>query len=110
VFVGHSECVNIEFEDPIGTDEVYEILSSAKGVSVYDKLEAGGYITPLECVGENDVFVSRIRKDNTVKNGINLWVVADNLRKGAALNAVQIAEELIENYSLVPSGTNLAVN
>ncbi len=98
VFVGHSECVNIEFERPISPEEAMEILSDAPGVTVYDRREAGGYSTPVECVREDNVFVSRIRKDPTVANGLNMWVVADNLRKGAALNAVQIAEELVKKY------------
>ncbi len=111
VFVGHSESINIEFENEISVNEVHKILSKAPGISVYDKPgEVGGYVTPIESAGEDAVFVSRIRKDETVKNGINLWVVADNLRKGAALNAVQIAEHLVENYKLVPSSENLAVN
>jgi aspartate-semialdehyde dehydrogenase len=96
VFVGHSEAVNIEFEHPIDEDEAREILREAPGVSVIDKREDGGYITPVECVGEFGVFVSRIRNDPTVENGLNMWVVSDNLRKGAALNAVQIAQLLDE--------------
>src|SRR5271169_1960117 len=95
VFVGHSEAVNIEFENPITADEVREILRSAPGCLVIDKREAGGYVTPYESVGEDATYISRIREDPTVENGIALWVVADNLRKGAALNAVQIAEVLI---------------
>lgn len=100
VFVGHSEAVNIEFEKPITADEARAILAEAPGVNVVDRREAGGYWTPKEVVGEDDVYVSRIRKDPTIENGINMWVVGDNLRKGAALNAVQIAEELIANYGL----------
>ena len=96
VFVGHSEAVNIEFEHPIDEDEAREILREAPGVSVVDKREDGGYISPVECVGEFGVFVSRIRNDPTVENGLNMWVVSDNLRKGAALNAVQIAQLLDE--------------
>ena len=95
VFVGHSEAVNLEFEKPITADEAREVLREAPGVSVIDKREAGGYATPVESVGEYDTFVSRIREDNTVENGLALWVVSDNLRKGAALNTIQIAEELI---------------
>ncbi len=94
VFVGHSEAVNIEFEDFIDEDEAREILRTAPGVLVVDKREAGGYVTPVECVGDYATFVSRIRQDPTVENGLNLWIVSDNLRKGAALNAVQIAETL----------------
>lgn len=100
VFVGHSESVNIEFTNPITVEEVYDLLENAEGLTVVDRRENGGYITPLECVGEDGVFVSRIRKDPTVPNGINMWVVADNLRKGAALNAVQIAETLIAQFGL----------
>ena len=96
VFVGHSEAVNIEFEDPLDEQEAREILREAPGVQVIDKREDGGYISPLESVGEFSVYVSRIRNDPTVENGLNLWVVADNLRKGAALNAVQIAQLLDE--------------
>jgi aspartate-semialdehyde dehydrogenase len=95
VFIGHSEAVNIEFEQPITADEAREILRSAPGVLVIDKHEPGGYITPYECAGEDATYVSRIREDATVENGLVLWCVSDNLRKGAALNAVQIAECLI---------------
>jgi aspartate-semialdehyde dehydrogenase len=98
VFVGHSEAVNLQFKKPIEADEAREILRESPGVMVVDKAEDGGYITPLDCVGEYATYVSRIRKDPTVKNGLNLWVVSDNLRKGAALNAVQIAEVLIARY------------
>ncbi len=94
VFVGHSEAINIEFEDPLGADEAREILREAPGILVVDKREAGGYMTPVECAGEFAIYVSRIREDPTVENGLAMWVVADNLRKGAALNAVQIAELL----------------
>ena len=96
VFVGHSEAVNIEFEDELSADEAREILREAPGVVVVDKREPDGYTTPIECVGEFGVFVSRIRKDPTVEYGLNLWVVSDNLRKGAALNAIQIAQLLHE--------------
>jgi aspartate-semialdehyde dehydrogenase len=95
VFVGHSEAVNIEFENPISADEARDILRDAPGITVIDKREPGGYATPVETVGEYDTFVSRIREDNTVENGLAIWVVSDNLRKGAALNTIQIAEELI---------------
>ncbi len=96
VFVGHSESINIEFKKPISHDEARDVLREAPGCAVIDKREDGGYVTPIECVGENATYISRIRKDPTVKNGLNIWVVSDNLRKGAALNAVQIAESLLE--------------
>jgi aspartate-semialdehyde dehydrogenase len=96
VFVGHSESVNIEFHTPMDEDEAREILRDSPGVVVIDKREDGGYITPVECAGEFPVYVSRIRKDPTRPNAINLWCVSDNLRKGAALNAVQIAQLLDE--------------
>jgi aspartate-semialdehyde dehydrogenase len=96
VFVGHSEAVNIEFHSPISEDEAREILRESPGVMVVDKREDGGYITPVESAGEFAVYVSRIRKDPTVEHGLNLWCVSDNLRKGAALNAVQIAQLLDE--------------
>jgi len=96
VFVGHSESVNIEFENPMDEDLAREILREAQGIAVVDKREPGGYITPIEAVGEFDTYVSRIRNDTTVPFGLNLWIVADNLRKGAALNAVQIAQLLDE--------------
>src|SRR6202158_6342968 len=95
VFVSHSEAVNIEFENPITADEAREILRSAPGCLVIDKHEPGGYVTPYECVGEDATYISRIREDATVENGLVLWVVSDNLRQGAALNAIQIAECLI---------------
>jgi aspartate-semialdehyde dehydrogenase len=94
VFVGHSEAVNIEFEDYLDWEEATDILREAPGVLVVDKREAGGYITPIDCVGDYATYVSRIRQDETIENGLNLWIVSDNLRKGAALNAVQIAEVL----------------
>ena len=94
VFVGHSEAVNIEFEDFLDEDEARDILRESPGILVIDKREDGGYITPIECVGEYATYVSRIRQDSTIDNGLNLWIVSDNLRKGAALNAVQIAEFL----------------
>lgn len=94
VFVGHAESVNIEFENPISDDEAREILREAPGCLVVDKREDGGYVTPLECVGDFATYISRIRTDPTVDNGLAIWVVSDNLRKGAALNAVQIAEIL----------------
>ncbi|MBY6066031.1 aspartate-semialdehyde dehydrogenase [Leisingera aquaemixtae] len=94
VFVGHSESINIEFEDFLDEDEARDILREAPGIMVIDKREAGGYVTPVECVGDFATFISRIRQDSTIENGLNLWCVSDNLRKGAALNAVQIAELL----------------
>jgi aspartate-semialdehyde dehydrogenase len=103
VFVGHSESVNLEFETPLDPGEAREILRDSPGVVVLDKPEDKGYITPVECVGEFGVFVSRIRKDPTVENGLNLWVVSDNLRKGAALNAVQIAQLLDQQGVLTPA-------
>ena len=96
VFVGHSESVNVEFHAPLDEDEAREILRDSPGVVVVDKREPGGYITPVECAGEFPVYVSRIRKDPTVEHGLAFWCVADNLRKGAALNAVQIAQLLHE--------------
>jgi aspartate-semialdehyde dehydrogenase len=94
VFVGHSEAVNIEFENEISAEQAMDILREAPGVMLIDKREDGGYITPIECVGDAATFVSRVREDPTVENGLSMWVVSDNLRKGAALNAVQIAELL----------------
>jgi aspartate-semialdehyde dehydrogenase len=100
VFIGHSEAVNIEFEKPITAAQARSILREAPGVLVIDKHEDGGYITPIEAAGEDATFVSRIRKDPTVEHGLAMWIVADNLRKGAALNAVQIAECLINRKLL----------
>jgi aspartate-semialdehyde dehydrogenase len=100
VFVGHSEAVNVEFEKPITAEEAREILREAPGCLVVDKHEPGGYVTPMEAAGEDATYISRIREDGTVENGLNLWVVSDNLRKGAALNAVQIAELLINRKLL----------
>ncbi|MDR5652000.1 aspartate-semialdehyde dehydrogenase [Ruixingdingia sedimenti] len=94
VFVGHSESINIETEDFLDWEEATDILREAPGILVVDKREPGGYVTPIECVGEYATYVSRIRQDATIENGLNLWCVSDNLRKGAALNAVQIAEVL----------------
>jgi aspartate-semialdehyde dehydrogenase len=95
VFVGHSEAINIEFEEPISAEEARDILREAPGCLVIDKHEDGGYITPYESAGEDATYISRIREDPTVENGLSIWVVSDNLRKGAALNAVQIAELLV---------------
>jgi aspartate-semialdehyde dehydrogenase len=94
VFVGHSEAVNIEFENEITAAQARLILREAPGVMLIDKREDGGYVTPVECAGDDATFVSRVREDPTVENGLNIWCVSDNLRKGAALNAVQIAELL----------------
>ncbi len=94
VFVGHSEAVNVEFEDEIGAEEAQILLRESPGIMLVDKREDGGYVTPVECVGEYATYVSRVREDPTVENGLSFWCVADNLRKGAALNAVQIAELL----------------
>jgi aspartate-semialdehyde dehydrogenase len=95
VFIGHSEAVNVEFEQPLSAEEATQILRSAPGVVVIDKREPGGYITPHEAAGEDATYVSRIREDITVENGLTFWCVSDNLRKGAALNAIQIAEALM---------------
>ena len=95
VFVSHSEAVNIEFENPISADEARDVLREAPGCLVIDKREDGGYITPYEAAGEDATYISRIREDSTIDNGLNIWVVSDNLRKGAALNTVQIAELLV---------------
>ena len=94
VFVGHSEAINLEFEDEISAEQAQRLLRDAPGVMLVDKREDGGYITPVECVGDGATYVSRVREDPTVDNGLSLWCVSDNLRKGAALNAVQIAELL----------------
>ena len=102
VFIGHSEAVNIEFENPISADEAREILHEAPGCLVVDKREKGGYITPHEAAGEDATYISRIREDATVENGLVLWCVSDNLRKGAALNAVQIAEVLVNRKLIAP--------
>ena len=100
VFIGHSESVTVEFESPLSAEEARDILDEAPGIVVNDRHEAGGYTTPVECVGEDGVFISRLRKDPTVEHGLSFWCVSDNLRKGAALNAVQIAETLISQYGL----------
>jgi aspartate-semialdehyde dehydrogenase len=102
VFVGHSEAVNIEFESPLDEDEARDILREAPGIMVIDRRDETGYITPKEAQGEFAVYVSRIRNDKTVEHGLNLWVVSDNLRKGAALNAVQIAQLLHERGLIGP--------
>jgi aspartate-semialdehyde dehydrogenase len=100
VFVGHSESVNIEFEKPVTAEQARAALRAAPGILVVDKREDGGYVTPIECVGEDATYISRVRKDPTVEYGLNMWIVSDNLRKGAALNAVQIAESLINRNLL----------
>ena len=102
VFIGHGEAVNIEFETEVDENEARELLRESPGILVVDKREDGGYVTPVECAGEDPVYVSRIRTDATVDNGLALWVVADNLRKGAALNTVQIAEALINRGLVKP--------
>jgi aspartate-semialdehyde dehydrogenase len=102
VFVGHSEAVTIEFEKPLSPEDARKILRESPGVMVVDKREPGGYITPVEAAGEFATYVSRIREDATVDNGLSLWVVSDNLLKGAALNTVQIAETII-NRKLIPN-------
>ena len=94
VFVGHAEAINIEFEEFLDEEEARDILRTAPGILVVDKREDGGYVTPVECVGDFATFISHIRQDSTIENGLNIWCVSDNLRKGAALNAVQIAETL----------------
>ncbi len=94
VFVGHAEAINVEFEEFLDEDEARDILREAPGIMVIDKREDGGYVSPVECVGDYATFISRIRQDSTIENGLNFWCVSDNLRKGAALNAVQIAELL----------------
>ncbi|MCJ8310589.1 MAG: aspartate-semialdehyde dehydrogenase [Hyphomicrobiales bacterium] len=103
VFVSHSEAVNIEFENEISADEAREILRQSPGCLVVDKREDGGYVTPYEAAGEDATYISRIREDSTIDNGLNMWVVSDNLRKGAALNTVQIAELLLNRGLLQQS-------
>ena len=99
VFVSHSESINIEFDSPLSEKKATELLSNFENISVVDHRKDEGYVTPVEAAGEDKVYVSRIREDHSVENGLNIWVVSDNLRKGAALNAVQIAEVLIKKYS-----------
>lgn len=108
VFIGHSESINLEFENPISADEARDILRDAPGCLVIDKHENGGYITPVDCAGEDATYISRIREDITVENGLALWVVSDNLRKGAALNAVQIAELLVAKGLIQPKAKRAA--
>ena len=100
VFVGHSEAVSVEFEKPISADEARRILREAPGCLVIDKRQPGGYVTPMEASGEDATYISRIREDTTVENGLAMWIVSDNLRKGAALNAVQIAELMVNRKLL----------
>ncbi|MBS0519598.1 MAG: aspartate-semialdehyde dehydrogenase [Proteobacteria bacterium] len=97
-FIGHAEAVNVEFENPLEEEEAHRLLAAAPGVLVVDRREPGGYVTPKEVTGQDAVFVSRLRVDPTVEHGLSLWCVSDNLRKGAALNAIQIAEELVKGY------------
>ena len=108
VFIGHSEAINLEFENPISAEEARDILREAPGCLVIDKHENGGYATPVECAGEDATYISRIREDITVENGLALWVVSDNLRKGAALNAVQIAELLVAKGLIQPKAKRAA--
>ena len=103
VFIGHAEAINLEFEEPITVEAARAALRAAPGVSVVDHRADEGYVTPVECAGEDLIYVSRVREDYTVENGLSLWVVADNLRKGAALNAVQIAECLVREHLSVPA-------
>ncbi len=100
VFIGHGEAVNVAFEQPVTVAEARAALREAPGIEVVDQREDGGYVTPLEAAGEDAVYVSRIRKDPTAEHGLSFWCVSDNLRKGAALNAVQIAETLIAQRML----------
>jgi len=102
VFISHSEAVNVEFEKPLTPDDAREILRKAPGCLVIDKREPGGYVTPYEAAGEDATYISRIREDATVENGLAFWCVSDNLRKGAALNAIQIAEVLVNRKLLQP--------
>tara|TARA_B100000029_G_scaffold459849_1_gene490339 strand:+ start:1125 stop:2168 length:1044 start_codon:yes stop_codon:yes gene_type:complete len=99
VFIGHSESINIEFDSPLDEKEAHDILLNSEGISVIDHRKDEGYATPVEIAGEDKVYISRIRNDDSIDNGLNIWVVSDNLRKGAALNAVQIAELIIKKYS-----------
>jgi aspartate-semialdehyde dehydrogenase len=98
VFIGHGQAVNVEFAAPLPVDEARAALKKAPGISLIDYRQDEGYVTPVECAGEDPVYVSRLRKDPTVDHGLSLWIVADNLRKGAALNAVQIAERLVQEH------------
>ncbi|KZL20648.1 Aspartate-semialdehyde dehydrogenase 2 [Pseudovibrio axinellae] len=108
VFVGHGESVNMELDSPLSVEETQDLLREAPGILVVDKREDGGYVTPYECAGEDATYVSRIREDATVENGLNMWVVSDNLRKGAALNTVQIAEVLVNRGLIQPKAKTAA--
>ncbi len=108
VFIAHSESVNVEFENPVTAEEARDILREAPGILVVDKHEPGGYITPHEAAGEDATYISRIREDTTVENGLAFWCVSDNLRKGAALNAVQIAEVLVNRGLIKPKASKAA--
>jgi len=99
VFISHAESINLELDSPMSDEQARVLLNKFENISVVDHRKDEGYVTPVEVAGEDKVYVSRIRQDNTVDNGLNLWVVSDNLRKGAALNAVQIAEEVVQKYS-----------
>jgi aspartate-semialdehyde dehydrogenase len=98
VFIGHSEAVNIEFHEKVSVEQARDAIKNAPGCKLLDEREDGGYVTPKECAGNDDTYVSRIREDTSTKNGLSIWVVSDNLRKGAALNTIQIAEMLIEDH------------
>jgi aspartate-semialdehyde dehydrogenase len=108
VFIGHSEAVNVEFEKPVTAEGARELLRRSPGLLIVDKREDGGYITPLDAAGEDATYISRIREDNTVENGLAFWCVSDNLRKGAALNAIQIAECLINRGLIKPKAQKAA--
>ena len=99
VFISHAESINLELDSPISDNQAKELLNKFENITVVDHRKEEGYVTPIEVAGEDKVYISRIRQDDTVDNGLNLWVVCDNLRKGAALNAVQIAEEIVQKYS-----------
>ena len=102
VFVGHAEAVHAEFERPISVEEARQLLSAFPGIALIDEYRPGGYATPLDCEGNDPVYVSRVRRDPSVPDGLSLWVVADKIRKGAALNAVQIAEGLVSRKAVTP--------
>ena len=111
VFIGHGEAITVELENALSTSQARSLLRAAPGISVVDRRIEEGFVTPAECAGEDAVYVSRIRQDATVRHGLSFWVVSDNLRKGAALNAVQIAEALVDTYlkkDAVPAGTDAA--
>lgn len=108
VFVGHAEAVNVEFEYPVSVEDAHEILSLSDGIVVNDRPDEDIFVTPVECSGEDGVYISRIRKDPSRENALNFWCVADNVRKGAALNAIQIAEVLVDKYQLIPQAMKAA--